>query len=130
MKQQNPQRTPLGFQTLKERLQSSLNINRVLLILAVLLYVFSTDIANYNTTVNEAWTLWKNILHFDFILVIFALRKEVAKLITKAGFKIILYILINYFIDEFLNNQSWSWNDFLTIFCIIAELIYSKYEKR
>jgi len=117
-----------GFQTLKAIQQ--LDLNRFLLLFAVVLYVFSTEIANYNTTINEAWIRWKYILMFDLILVVFSLRNEVKKLVSNFGFKIIISILINYFIDEYFNLEGWSWNDFLTILFIIIESIFTKNERR
>lgn len=111
---------------LKERQQ--LGLNRVLLVIALLLYVFSTEIANYGTTVNEAWVLWKNILMFDLTLVVFSLRNEVKKLITNFNYKAVFYLLLNYFIDQYFGLQGWSWNDFITVMIIIIEYKFKKNE--
>jgi hypothetical protein len=110
----------------KERRQLGLKfINRLLLVFAVIFYIYSDDIANYHSTVNEAWWRWKNILMVDFTLIVFALRSEIKSLVNEIGFKIIFYSLLNYFIDEYYGFKGWSWNDFLTISLILAESMCS-----
>jgi hypothetical protein len=59
----------------------------------------------------------------------FSLRNEAIRLITKTGYKIILYLLINYFIDKYFGLDGWSWNDFLTIGLLVLEYIIIKYRK-
>ena len=104
-------------------------LNRLLLLIAVVLYIFSTEIANYGTTVNEAWFRWKNILMFDLTLIVFALRSEIKKLVTKVGFEIIIFILINYFIDQFFGLKGWSWNDYITIGLVVVDFLKYKLKK-
>jgi amino acid permease len=55
----------------------------------------------------------------------FSLRSEAIRLITKTGYKIILYLLINYFIDKYFGLDSWSWNDYLTVVLIGIEAVVS-----
>ena len=116
------------FLTLKEPQRFALN--RSLLFLSVILYVTSSLIANYGTTVNEAWWRFKFILMFDFMLILFALRKEVIKLVSIYGYRIMLYSLINYFIDSYFGEKGWSWNDFLTIALILLEVLILKFRKK
>ena len=116
------------FLTLKER--QRLGLNRGLLILSAIIYVTSSLVANHDTTVNEAWARWKYILMFDFILVFIVLRKEVIKLVSIYGYKIILYTLINYYIDNYFGLKGWSLNDFLTIVLIIFELPIHKIKEK
>lgn len=109
------------FLTLKEHQQ--LGLNRGLLILSAIIYVTSSLVANYEATVNEAWLRWKYILMFDFILIFVAVRAEVTKLISVYGYRIILYTLINYYIDDYFGLKDWSWNDRLTIGLILIEAL-------
>ncbi len=62
-------------------------------------------------------------MYFNFTLIFFSLQMEVKKLITITGYRIILYLLINYFIDKYLGLIGWSWNDFITIALVIIESI-------
>lgn len=112
-------------QTQKERQQFVLN--KALLSLACLLFFFASYIANYHATINEAWANWKYIIYFSFILMFFSLRNEVLRLLTPLGYRVVIYLLINYFIDEYLGLKSWSWNDFVTITILIIEFIIKYY---
>lgn len=118
----------LDFLTLKENQQFVLN--KIILVFAILLYVFSTEIANYQTTVDEAWFRWKNILMFDFTLVIYSLRNEVKNVVSKFGYKIIYIVLLNYFFDQYLGFKGWSWNDYLTVILIGIEAIIATLKNR
>jgi hypothetical protein len=102
------------------------------LVFAVLLYVFSSKIANYHTTVDEAWFRWKLIIMFDIIVIIYSLREEVKKLITCFGYKVIIYGLINYYIDVYNGETGWSYNDYFTIILLATEALYAalKNEKK
>jgi hypothetical protein len=113
-----------GFLIQKEHLLRDPKFNVGLLVVAVFIYIISTDIANYHSTVKEAWWRWKNILMADFLLVVFALRIEVKRLIGNSGFKIIFYGLLNYFFDQYYGLKGWSWNDYLTIIMISLEAIF------
>lgn len=114
-------------QTLKEHQQ--LDLNRILLVFAIVSFFFSSYIANYGTTVNEAWIRWKFIIYLDFTIAYYSLRSEVKKLITYFGYKIVIYLLINYFIDEYFGLKDWSLNDFITIAIIVLEFAYNKLKK-
>jgi hypothetical protein len=104
-------------------------LNRSLLVLAFLLFFGASYISNYKTTVNEAWERWNFLMYFNFILIFFSLRNEAKKLITKSGYTIVLYLLINYFFDRYLGLEGWSWNDFFTIVLIIFEILIHKIKK-
>ena len=114
-------------QTQKVRLR--LALNRVLLVFSVLLYLNSQKIANYNTTIDEAWFIWKIILMLVLTMLVFSLKSEVVKLVTALGYKIIIYTLINYFIDVYLNEKDWSLNDYLTVSIVVIEGLIFKYKK-
>lgn len=105
-------------------------LNRLLLVFAVLLYIFSSKIANYHTTVDEAWFRWKLIIMFDILLFIYSLREEVKKLFTIFGYKVIIYGLINYHIDCYNKESGWSWNDYFTIILIATEAIYTSMKNK
>jgi len=68
-------------------------------------------------------------MYFNFTLMFFSLRNEAKKLITNTGYRIVLYLLINYFIDSYFGLKDWSWNDFITVIIVIIELIYNKHKK-
>jgi hypothetical protein len=68
-------------------------------------------------------------MYFNFTLIFFSLRSEVIRLVTEIGYKIILYLLINYFIDKYFELDGWSWNDFLTSVLLFLEYIIRKYRK-
>jgi len=112
------------YQTQRESQQ--LDLNKIALFLSVFLLLFSSQIANYNTTVDESWFIWKNIMYFNFTLMFFTLRKEVVKIIGMIGYKIIIYTLLNYFIDQYCGYTDWTWNDFITVGFILLELIFKK----
>ena len=111
------------FQTQKESQQNDLD--KIGLVISVVLMLFSSEIANYNTTVNEAWFVWKNINYFNYVIIFWALRKEVIKKIGKTGYKIVISLLINYFIDQYFELKGWSWNDFLTVILIGVEAVFA-----
>jgi len=115
------------LQTQKADLQ--LDLSRLLLIVCCLLFFSSSYIANYNTTIDEAWKRWNFLMYFNFTLMFFSLRNEAKKLITNTGYRIVLYLLINYFIDSYFGLKDWSWNDFITVIIVIIELIYNKHKK-
>lgn len=114
----------IDFLILRERLLSGRNFNRFLLGIVMIVYIYSTEIANYHTTVNEAWWRWKNLLMADFSLLVFALRREIQALISLSGYKVVLYTLLNYFFDQYYGLKGWSWNDYLTIIVIGAESLF------
>ena len=64
-------------------------------------------------------------MYFNFTLMFFSLRSEAIKLITKTGYKIILYLLINFYIDKYFGLDSWSWNDFITLILIGIEAVFA-----
>ena len=111
---------------LKENLLFALN--RILLLFSCLLFFCASYIANYHATVNEAWKRWEYIIYTAFILMFFSLRAEAKKLLTNTGYKIVLYLLMNFFIDEYMGYESWSWNDFVTVGFIVVELILNKFK--
>lgn len=107
-----------------------LGLNRILLLFAIVSFFFSSYIANYDTTVNEAWIRWKHIIYFDFILIFFLLRIEAKKLLTNTGYKIVMYLLINFFIDEYMGYNTWSWNDKITLIVIAVETVIATLKNR
>lgn len=115
------------LQDRKERPQ--FDLNSFMLLTGSLLFFASSYIANYKTTVNEAWERWEFLMYFNFTLMFFSLRNEAKKLITNTGYRIVLYLLINYFIDSYFGLKDWSWNDFITVIIVIIELIYNKHKK-
>lgn len=114
-------------QTQKEFQQHALS--KCLLIVSCMLFFSSSYIANYHTTVNEAWQRWNFLMYFNFTLMFFSLKNEVIKLVSNTVYKIVFYLLINYFIDTYFGLNGWSWNDFLTVIFIVLELIYKKMKR-
>jgi len=116
----------LSQSPLKEKL------NKIVLVISIILALFSANIANiiYDNYQIEPWLFTINLLRFDFLLVIFALRTEVKNLIGGMWYRIIVYILINNFIDRYFGITDWSINDYLTIIIVILEyLIHKKIKK-
>jgi drug/metabolite transporter (DMT)-like permease len=98
-------------------------LNRVLLLFSCLLFFGASYIANYHATVNEAWKRWEYIIYIAFILMFFSLRAEAEKILSKTGYKIVFYLLMNFFIDEYLGYDTWTWNDYLTVIGIGIEAV-------
>lgn len=65
----------------------------------------------------------------DLTLIIFSLRSQVKELITEFGYKMAIYLLLNYFIDQYFYLKGWSWNDFFTVIIIGLEYTYCKLKK-
>lgn len=121
-------------QNLKQHLQT-LSLSHLkgkstnfVLIIGIILALFSANIANiiYEKYQIEPWLFTINLLRFDFLLIIFALRTEVKKLISPLWYRIIVYILINNNVDRFFGITDWSWNDYLTIGIILLEYLIHK----
>jgi hypothetical protein len=110
------------FPTQKERLLSVLS--QISLLISIVLLLFSSQIVNYNTTVDEAWFIWKNLNYFNYVIIFWALRKEVIEKIGETGYKIVVSLLVNYFIDQYFELKGWSWNDLITVGVIVVELIF------
>jgi hypothetical protein len=96
--------------------------------------IFTTAyMANYIED-NFGYNSWKtgiDILRFNFLLIFISLRDGVKKLIGSLFYRILIYILINNFIDIYFGYTTWSWNDFLTVFVTIIEycIEYRKHKK-
>ena len=114
--------------TQKEDLKEGLN--RLLITLAIFTFFFGSYIANFGTTEQEAWDMYLNILRFDYLLIILALRDSVKKLIKPLGYKVLVYLLINHFIDKYFGIKSWSWNDALTVVAIVLEYTFGKLKSK
>ena len=92
------------------------DLNKVLLLVSLILFFISSNIANYiSIDADSAWSNFALLLRFDFLLVIFALRTEVKNLIGGMWYRIIVYILINNFIDRYFGITDWSINDYLDV---------------
>lgn len=81
----------------------------------------------YNTTVDEAWFQWKIIIYACYVGIFFSLKDTAVQLLTYTGYNITFYLLLNYFLDQYLGYKTWSWNDLLTILIILLELVAYKY---
>ena len=106
--------------------------HRAIFILCIILAFFSGDIANflYEKYQIEPWLFTINLLRFDFLLMIFLLRVEVKKLIGPLLYRIVVYILINNFIDRYFGIIGWSWNDYITILVVVLDFVLQKYFKK
>ena len=110
------------FLTLTEPQQKDLN--RILLIISIILFFSGSYIANYlGKNADEAWSNFALILRFIFLIIIISLRQEVKKLIGKIGYRIIVYIILNNFIDRYFGIEEWSLNDTLTIIALGLEYL-------
>lgn len=74
------------------------------------------------------WVSALNIYRFSFLLIFFVARKTIIENIGNILYRLIIYILINHFIDRYFELNTWSFNDGLTLIAIIIEYIaYKKY---
>jgi hypothetical protein len=114
------------FLTLKE--EQLKNLNKLLLLLSVCGVFFGNYVANYfGKDSDTCWVYYASILICSFLLLLIALKKEINNLIGGTWYKIIVYILINNFIDRYFGITGWSWNDYITIVAVVLEyLIYKK----
>lgn len=105
-------------------------LNKLLLSISVLLILFSAYITNYmydEFNINN-WVSALNIYRFSFLLIFFVARKTIIENIGNILYRLIIYILINHFIDRYFELNTWSFNDGLTLIAIIIEYIaYKKY---
>ena len=111
------------FRILTEHQQKVLN--RSVLGLGVLIYVMSSKIGNLQQDVNDKWFVYQYLLMLSFILVLLSLRKEAINLFTIYGYRIMMYGLINFYIDTYCGIESWSWNDYLTVILIGIEAVFA-----
>lgn len=103
-------------------------LNKLLFIVSLVLALFSGDISNilYENYQVEPWLFTINLLRFDFLLIIVALRTQVKDLIGSIFYRIVVYILINNFIDRIFGILGWSWNDYITIVAVLLEYLIHK----
>ena len=78
----------------------------------------------------EPWKFSLNLTRFCYLLIVFALRVEAVKLIGPLFYRIVVYILINNFIDRYFGIIGWSWNDYITIFVVVLDFVLQKYFKK
>lgn len=110
-----------GFQILTEHQQKVLD--RFILGLGVLIYLNSSKIGNLQKDVDDKWLVYQYLLMFSFILILLSLKKEVIRLFSIYGYRIMMYGLINFYIDTYCGIQGWSWNDYLTAIMIGIEAL-------
>jgi hypothetical protein len=106
-------------------------LNKVLLFLSILIVLLIKEIVDdfYFLYDIDAWDTALDLYRFAFLLLFFAIRKEVKSLIGVTFFVIIKWILINNFFDRYFGITDWSWNDLLTVLFALIELIYKKVER-
>jgi len=105
------------------------DLNKVLFLTSLILFFISSYLANYiSIDADSAWNNFALILRFDFLLIFISLKDGVKKFIGKLFYRIIVYLLINNFIDKYFGYTTWSWNDCLTVFITIIEY-YIEYIK-
>jgi hypothetical protein len=100
-------------------------LDRFVLGLGVLIYLMSSKIGNLQQDINDKWFVYQYLLMMSFILVLLSLRKEAINLFTIYGYRIMMYGLINFYIDTYCEIDSWSWNDFLTVILIGIEAVFA-----
>lgn len=90
----------------------------------------SSKIGNLQENVDDKWFVYQCLLMFSFILILSALRKEAIRLFSIYGYRIMMYGLINFYIDTYCGVQEWSWNDYLTAILIGIEALIATLKKR
>jgi uncharacterized membrane protein YfcA len=102
-------------------------LKKVLVLLSILGVLFGSYVAKYFTKdFDTAWTYYASVLIFSFMLLFISLRQEVKSVISKTLYRIVLYTLINNFIDRYFGVTTWSWNDYLTVTMILIEYLFYK----
>lgn len=109
-----------------------LNFNKILLSVGVILILFASYVADYLAvkTGKNSWVIGINIYRLDFLLILVALRDGIKKLISIVGYRVIVYLLINHFIDKYLGYDDWSYNDAITLATIELDVMLAFFKER
>lgn len=120
------------LKTLKENLLKKNFLGSLFLIFSVSLILFSAYLSDYiSEKFNlNSWVVGINIYRFAFLALIFSVKKEIIKLISVNGYRVIFYLLVNHFIDICLNYTTWSENDTITVIMIVVEAIILYLKKK
>jgi hypothetical protein len=106
-------------------------LTKILISLSILGVLFGSYVANYFTKdFDTAWTYYASVLIFSFMLLFISLRQEIKSVISNTFYRIVLYTLINNFIDRYFGVTDWSWNDYITISMIIIEFLIHKFKSK
>ena len=106
-------------------------LTKILISLSIFGVLFGSYVANYFTKDNDtAWTYYASVLIFSFMLLFVSLRQEIKSVISNTFYRIVLYTLINNFIDRYFGVTDWSWNDYITISMIIIEFLIHKFKSK
>jgi hypothetical protein len=106
-------------------------LTKILISLSIFGVLFGSYVANYFTKDNDtAWTYYASVLIFSFMLLFVSLRQEIKSVISNTFYRIVLYTLINNFIDRYFGVTDWSWNDYITISMIIMEFLIHKFKSK
>ena len=116
------------FQTLKASLKKTLD--SILIITSFILILLCGSLSNYLfTEVEQRWEFTLNLYRLSLLLIIFACRESIIEKIDLFLYKILLYILLNHFVDRYFELNTWSFNDGLTLVAILFEYIIYKTKK-
>lgn len=119
------------MQYLTQREEQLKCLNRLLILLSILGVLFGSYVVKYLTKdFDTAWTYYASILIFSFMILFISLREEIKSVISKTLYRIVLYTLINNFIDRYFGVTDWSWNDFITIGMILMEFLIHKFKSK
>jgi hypothetical protein len=101
------------------------SMDQVLLIVSFVLIIRAGNVADYlmGLTAVNAWEISINIYRSAFLLLIYALRKEIMLLTGPIVFRLMYYLLINHFVDLYLGYRVWSINDTLTVLLVVGESV-------
>jgi hypothetical protein len=106
-------------------------LTKILISLSIFGVLFGSYVANYFTKDNDtAWTYYASVLIFSFMLLFVSLRQEIKSVISNTFYRIVLYTLINNFIDRYFGVTDWYWNDYITISMIIMEFLIHKFKSK
>lgn len=96
-----------------------------------ILSIFATPyIANYETTVNEAWNRFNYLVYLHYSLLVFSLRKEIILIVGVFLYKVIFYLILNCLIDRYIGIEGWSWNDKTTLILIGIEALILTFKNK
>ena len=114
------------------RLLQKVGLDSVLIVISILLLIKTANISDYllDKYNIESWKFSLNLTRLCYLLMLYALRIEVKKLIGSMLYRVVVYVLINNFIDRFFGIEGWSWNDYITIMVVVLDFVLQKYIKK
>jgi hypothetical protein len=121
----------IQFRTLAHLHQKG-KLDKILLIIAII-SIFTTtyiaDFLNYKYNI-EPWRFSLNLYRFSYLILFISVREKIKKLIGTIGYRIIVYLLMNHFVDRYFGYTTWSWNDAITLSTIEIDTLVTYFKNK